>query len=218
MKADELITAYPKLFHVAAAGSWESLRQCGLRSTDQIVSTGGLPEATADRLLRERRARSFTFNHPELGRVTVRDHKPLQIHNLKLPRGFTLQQWLELLNERVFFWVNPERVKGFLTNYKREEHDVITVDTASFVRTHHDNIRLSPFNSGATQRPNAPQRGEHTFFRIEDYPFAERVRRAGRKNAIAEVTVPGGVPDVAKHVLNVERYRGPTLLHSIEHT
>jgi hypothetical protein len=131
--------------------------------------------------------------------------------------GVTLQHWLALLNERVFFWVDPERLSGFLKIYNREEHDGITVDTASLVHTHCDIIRLSPFNSGATQRPNAPERGKHTFFRIEDYPFAERVRRAGRKNAVAEVTVLGGVPDLAKHVLNIERYRGPTFLHSIEH-
>jgi hypothetical protein len=210
MDADALIAAYPQLFHVVAAGSWESLRQHGLRSTDHIVGTGGLPVTTADRLLHERRARSFTFEHPQLGRVTVRDHKPLQLHNLKLPPGVTVPQWLALLNERVFFWVNDERMKGFLAIYGREEHDVITVDTASLVRTHYANIRLSPFNSGATQRPNAPERGEHTFFRIEDYPFAERVRQAGRKKAVAEVTVLGGVPDLAKHVTSVERYRGPT--------
>jgi len=75
MEADEVIAAYPQLFYVAAAGSWKSLRQCGLCSADHIVSTGGLPFATADRLLHERRARSFTFKHPELGCVTGRDHK-----------------------------------------------------------------------------------------------------------------------------------------------
>src|SRR5580693_1640978 len=131
MDADALIAAYPQLFHVVAAGSWESLRQHGLRSTDHIVGTGGLPVTTADRLLHERRARSFTFEHPQLGRVTVRDHKPLQLHNLKLPPGVTVPQWLALLNERVFFWVNPERMKGFLAIYHGEDHDVITVDTAS---------------------------------------------------------------------------------------
>ena len=61
------------------------------------------------------------------------------------------------------------------------KHDVITVDTDSLVSVHHDSIRLSPFNSGATQRPNAPERGEHNFFQIEDYPFAERVRQTGRR-------------------------------------
>lgn len=76
MDADALTAAYPRLFHVAAAGSWESLRQHGLRRTNYILAKGGLSVATADRLLHERRPKPFTFEHPELGQETLRDHKP----------------------------------------------------------------------------------------------------------------------------------------------
>ena len=81
-------------------------------------------------------------------------------------------------------------------------------DTADLVAAHHDQIRLSAINSGATQWPSTPPRGPMTFLTIEDFPLTER--RYGRTldTAIAELAVIGGVLDIAAHVVTLQRRRG----------
>jgi hypothetical protein len=64
-------------------------------------------------------------------------------------------------------------------------------DTADLVAAHHDQIRLSAINSGATQWPSTPPRGPMTFLTIEDFPLTER--RYGRTNINPEATLPGWV-------------------------
>ena len=89
------------------------------------------------------------------------------------------------------------------------EHDLVTVETASLVAAHGSRIRFSPINSGAALYPNAPARGNHTFTRIVDYPFAERRRTGPVSAAIAELAVIGGVHDIATHTVAVQRWTGP---------
>jgi len=86
-------------------------------------------------------------------------------------------------------------------------HDVLTVDTTSLVRRCRERVRLSPVNSGAALYldPGTTARRLFTFSTIEDYPYAERRRHRPRHAAIAELAVVGGVPDVADHVVSVQR-------------
>ena len=46
-----------------------------------------------------------------------------------------------------------------------------------------------------------------TFRTIEQYPFTERRRKRPLDQAIAELAVIGGVPDIAAHVVAVQRER-----------
>jgi hypothetical protein len=144
--------------------------------------------------------------------MVIRDQSPLRPEILaRSLTGLTVPQWLAILNDRVFFWLDGQRL-GTLLNARRNRdraHDVLTVDTASLVATYADRIRLSAINSGATLFPNATARGAGTFRTIGDYPWDPR-RRA--RNAVAELAVIGGVPDVAKHVIRVERCHGDQVL------
>ncbi|MFY9929272.1 MAG: hypothetical protein WAK82_14810 [Streptosporangiaceae bacterium] len=114
----------------------------------------------------------------------------------------------------MFFWLHPKRLTTLLQSRPNRgaEHDVLIIDTASLVATHHDRIRLSPINSGATQWPSAPPRGTQTFRTIEDYPFTERRRGRTLDNAIAELAVTGGIADIAAHVVTVQRRRGLSVI------
>jgi hypothetical protein len=78
---------------------------------------------------------------------------------------------------------------------------------------HLDSIRLSPINSGSTIR-NPRSRGPQTFVPIADYPFEERRRLRGRSNAIAELAIDRSVPDIARHVLVVERRVGTSIIET----
>ncbi len=88
------------------------------------------------------------------------------------------------------------------------------VDTASIVGAR-GRIELCRINSGFAQPHNKVARNRQTFLPIAQYPHAER--RAPLKSAtdIAELTVLGGVPDVAAHIIRVERVFGGVVLERL---
>lgn len=127
------------------------------------------------------------------------------------------EQWLTILNDRVFFWLHPAKLDRLLgaKRYRDLEQDVLVVDTGSLLDAHEVNVRLSPMNSGATLYPNAPARGSDTFATIERYPYAQRRRGRPVSEAVTELAVIGGVHDVAKHVIRVERRRGAAIIGTV---
>lgn len=218
MNEHDLVRRYPRLFHMATAGSWNSIREHGLLTTEQIIAGSALPAATRHALLTERRATSVEVQHPELGRVTIRDQAPLRMANLHdALTDMDATQWLQTLNNRVFFWLHPNRLNTLLNArlYRTREQDVITINTASLLSRHQDRVRLSGINSGSTLWPGAPSRGRDTFQPVEQYPFDDRRRGRTDVTAVAELAVIDGVPDLAEHVISVDRWRGPDLLHHL---
>ena len=215
MLEDELLSKHPQLFHMAQAGSWPTIREYGLLTTDEIVSTSGLPSADIEDILTHRRPNSVNVDHPRLGRVVIRDQGPLNEANL-MPKlvDLSLSDWQHVLNGRVFFWLHPDKLRQLLNarRYRGEEQDVLTVDTASLLQAHRDAVRLSPINSGATLYPNAPERGHHTFQTIDKYDYSAQKRKRGQTEAIVELAVLGGVPDIREHVVEVARMKGDVVL------
>jgi hypothetical protein len=215
---EELTDTYPRLFHMAAAGAWPSIAANGLLPTTRIVSTSKLGADERAAILDEQRPRSVSIVHPSLGPVVVRDQSPLRRHILEsVLVDMSVRQWLATLNDRVFFWLHPNRLATLLHSRpnRGKEHDVLTIDTAGLVAGHHRDIRLSAVNSGATLWPSAPRRGSATFLPIEDYPFAERRKGRTIDNVIAELAVIGGVPDIAAHTVAVHRRRGTEIVTSL---
>jgi hypothetical protein len=213
MHRDELIDLYPNLFHMASGGSWPTIKEHGLWTTEQIVRTSdGVFDET---VLSERRKRSVAGTHPTLGPVTIRDQAPLRPQFLETAlTDMTASQWLETLNNRVFFWLHPAKLAKLLGArlYRALEQDVLVIDTASLLDVHDSRVRLSPVNSGATLYPNATARGSDTFATIADYPYVERRRSRTVRDAITELAVIDGVHDIGEHVIRVERRRGHEVL------
>ena len=208
----ELIERYPRLFHLAEAGSAQDISMHGLLSAKQIVSTSALAPEEQTAILSRPRARTLTIEHPLLNRATLRDQTPLRPHILdKVLVDMTAQQWLSALNERVFFWLHPQRLNQLLSARRNRgrPHDVLVIDTASLVSAHDRRIRLSAINSGATLYPNAPERGTQTFQTIGGYPFAERLRCRTPQSAVVELAVSGGVRDIADHLIDLYQVSAP---------
>jgi hypothetical protein len=209
---NELIERYPRLFHLAEAGSAEAITAHGLLPAQEIVSTSALGPDEQAAILNSPRPRALAIGHPLLGEVTLRDQTPLRPHILeKVLTDMTAQQWLSALNQRVFFWLHPQRLDQLL-NARRNRgrpHDVLVIDTASLVGAHARRVRLSAINSGSTLYPNAPERGAQTFQAIEDYPFVERLRHRTLQTAVVELAVSGGVRDIAGHITDVYRVPAP---------
>jgi hypothetical protein len=215
MEIEELVEQYPRLYHLGEAGSWPAIAVHGLLPTTEIVTTSALSAAEQAELLSRPRRSALPIKHPLLGTVVIRDQTPLRAHILeKALRDMSAEQWLNTLNDRVFFWLHPQRLDQLL-NARRNQgrpHDVLTVDTASLVTQYHDRIRLSAINSGATLFPGAPERGPFTFRTIEDYPYAERRRLRTPQAAVVELAVLGSVPDIADHVVSVQRRLGSVVV------
>lgn len=206
MTADELAALHPRLYHLAEDGAWPSIRAHGLLSTSALLHMYGLEGEAREAVEARRRPMGVTLAAPGLPGARVRDQKPMTDAALRrcLDDGLVPSDWYLLLNRRVFLFPTRKRLDALLKAYEGQANTVLTLDTASLVAVHGDAVELSPYNSGTTAR-NAPRRGWSTFLPLARYPFAAWRAKRSAGTAIAEVTVPGGVPDVERHALLVER-------------
>jgi hypothetical protein len=201
---EELAQAYPRLYHMADAQSWESIRKHGLLSTSSLLDLYEVKDKERADIEIRRRPDSVPILHDKHGRAVVRDQKPLIESKLrKALTDCTLEQWYRLLNKYVFFWLTPERLQTLLCAraYRGHTHAVLTLETFSFVRRYEDRIVLSPMNSGNTQ-PIAHPRGTATFQKMGDYPFRERAKY-GDYYQVVELAVENGA-DVNDSVISVD--------------
>lgn len=208
MEPEDLVRYYPRLYHMAADGSWPSIARHGLLSTSSLLD---LFEVNGQRRIdfeSRHRPESVAIEHPVYGRAWIRDQKPMDDAGLRraLQDGLAPEQWYRILNQRVFFWLREERLLRLLNAraYSSRPHNVLIIDTAAVVRAHADNITLSPINSGAT-KPYPWPRGRTTFKSISDYPFLERRASRPLADAVVELAVSPSVPAIAEMVVRVTR-------------
>jgi hypothetical protein len=211
LKEGDLFTHFPRLWHMAEDGSWDSIRRHGLLSTSALLD---LYEVDGERRLAleaQRRPDSVPISGEGLPDAVIRDQKPMRTSALAkcLVGGVTPEEWFRLLNERVFFWLSRDRLRGLLNAraYRGRPQIVLTLDTASVVAAHRPRIELSPINSGATIY-NPQPRGRNTFLPIGDYPFDERRKTRTIAKAVVELVVCDGLPDIMDHLVAVHRING----------
>lgn len=153
------------------------------------------------------RRTSVPLQRDGLPDALVRDQRPLKFIEQCLVPGVTLQEYLDALNGRVFFWVSPERLSRLMgaTAYKKYPQTVLEIDTATLLAAH-PHVDLAPYNTGSVHVPNMPARGPATFVRLEDYPYEQMVKKRGSSDAVVELTVPYAAPSVADAVVKVQRW------------
>jgi hypothetical protein len=219
VKSSDLIRLYPNVFHMAADGSWPSIERHGLLSTASVLDRWDISPAASERLLTERRDASEVLEHPVHGIAIVRDQKPLDVKTLsEILVDMTVSEWCGILNERVFFFLQPEGLHGLLNakSYKASAHTVITLDTASLVAMHEDRIELCRMNSGNAQPHSRGERGRGTFKSIAQYPHPDRdVAKWSARPDVRELSVLSGVPDIRDHVVRVDRMQQSVVLERI---
>lgn len=205
-EVDQLTRDCPFLYHMAMRGSWPLIREHGLLPTSLLMQLLDVDDVTHRKLTTQRRPSAVPIAHPAFGEVVVRDQIPLLDSDLErcLRDGLTPQDWHRLLNERVFFWLTEKRLQSLLCAgaYRTQEHVVLKLRSAQLIRDHRDRIELSPMNSGCT-RPYAHPRGRDTFLPINAYSYAGWRRKRSRQESVVELTVIGGVPNVADYVETV---------------
>lgn len=215
MTPEQLIALYPRIYHMAEAGSWASIRKHGLLSSNEVTRRSGVKGPAAVGLRRGHRPAKVPVNVPGIGVVVLRDQIPMAPARIQraLPNGVTAADWYELINERVFFWVAEDRLHRLLNGnqYGHLEHDVLTINTKSLVTAHGANIQLCHMNSGNTF-PAMTKRSPDIFKYICAYEMNTRGRP---RKQVVELTVLGGVLDIKEHTIEVRRMKGPSVLSHI---
>jgi hypothetical protein len=204
LTADYIVERWPRLFHMAEAGSWPSIEQHGLQSTTAILDRLGVQEPLRHRLESERRPESVELKDEDGRSVWIRDNKPInETVLLRTLQGMTLAEWYRTLNGRVFFWLTKDRLDRLRNAgaYGSREHDILTIDTAKLVASYGLAIELSPLNSGAVHPAANYPRGAGTFARILDYPWQQRLAIA-TSEPIVELTIPYAVDDIKDFVID----------------
>ena len=219
MLISEFVRLYPRLFHMAADGSWPSIERHGLLSTTGLLDRWEVAPQVRSELLHSARVSSAVVEHPDFGRAIVRDQKPIHIPSLASSLdGMTVAEWLDALNDRVFFFVQRERMQGLLSarSYRGRPHTVITIDTARLVADYESRIELCGINSGFAQRHSKAARGRNTFQPIAAYRHPDReVPRTRPRWDIAELSIRTGVPNVCDYVVRVDRMQDAVVLDRI---
>lgn len=214
---EELIEYYPRLYHMAEDGTWESIKAKGLLSTSALLDLFEVHGSERFDIESKHRPESVKITHPRHGAAVIRDQKPMRETALKdCLTELAPQQWYETLNRRVFFWLTRERLLRLLSAraYRQRKHCVLTVDTKELVNRHLHKITLSPINSGSTIYKPLP-RGLDTFLPLARYPFEDRRKTRSVKDSIAELVVDYNLPDVSDFVVRVEQMQGENILQVI---
>lgn len=206
MKKEQIASSYPVLFHMASGGAWPLIRKHGLLSTIELLKKFKIDADTTETLVSQYRPHSVEVVSPEGEIALVRDQRPMSDSGLvrALPESISPSDWYEKLNSLTFFWPTEERLKKMYAAkpYIGKKHDIIKVDSNSFVEEYYEHIVLCPINSGCT-KPFAHKRDFSVFHEAIDYPFEQRRKSRGLSNAVAEIAVPGGVPNISDYVIEV---------------
>jgi hypothetical protein len=206
LTADYIATRWPRLYHMAEAGSWSSIQQFGLRSTTALLDLFEIHGAERESIEAARRPESVQIHHAVHGTAWIRDNKPINETVLRRTLvGVSEPEWYRSLNGRVFFWLNEDRLTRLRNAppYRTRPHDVLILSTEKLLEAHANDVELSPLNSGAVHPAANYSRGAETFRSIDDYPWSKRLALSPVE-PIVELTVRYSVPDPASLVVDVQ--------------
>lgn len=208
------IATYPRLYHMAEVGTWPSIKLHGLLSTTAVLDKVAIQGAARAQYETEHRPTKMAVGQGAAA-IVLRDQMPMPPDRIAnaLVDGTTPSQWYAFLNRKVFMWAEEERLLTLLNAraYRKLEHDVLTIDTASLVAKYKDRISLCRMNSGNTF-PMWHARGLEDFKPIEAYP----AKKSGApKLAVVEVVVDYAVPDMADYVIQVRRMKANEVLANL---
>lgn len=173
---EEFIRLRPFLYHLTASNNLIRIRRTRhLDSAARILIDAGRPAA-----LRSKRQRHELV---QIGSeiVYIRDQAPLHAGNAALSGGWTFEDFVEHLNQKVFFWPGTSRgpISYGLRHYERyrsEEPAIIRVPTTSIFNANKNDDRpplFCRFNSGSPRCSNGQPspRSPMTFGRAAQVEF-----------------------------------------------
>ncbi len=78
MNVDELISTFPRLYHMAHVKAWPGIKRHGLLSTSALLDLFEVRGSSREALeANNRRNDSITVHHKRYGEAVIRDNKPM---------------------------------------------------------------------------------------------------------------------------------------------
>ncbi len=217
----ELLEDAPTLYHMAEAGSWDSIRARGLMSTTALLDLYKVFGERRKDIEGRRRPENVVIKFEGLPPAVIRDQLPMDDVGLQraLPKHLSPEYWYRNLNAKVFFWLTRARLEKLLSakSYRDKRHDVLELNTAALIDAYREKIWFCPINSGCT-KPMPHPRDASTFLRISEYPYSDWSKKRKRGERVVELAVDSGVPDVAHFVRRVTSMRQNHVLDVIYST
>lgn len=204
-------------YHLVDIRNWKSIQRMGLLSTQRLAQ---LSVDTDREMLRQHRPRGAYL---EIG-AHIRDQSPMPPKMLEraLRSGVTPAEWYELLNSKVFFWLDLERLNRHRMACKSSKQVVLAIDAGRLLDAYGDIASVSPINSGNAMRAAAP-RNFTTFVPYWDWvesgwdkEIVPGGSRRPRSLKPVELTIIGGIPDLGKYVIG-SVYLDPEEMLTAEH-
>lgn len=155
-----------KIFHLAEASNLPSILEHGLLSTRRLFDLTLVPKEQQTERLRSHRQSNERLS----ASVLIRDQKPMPPSALEraLEDGLTPPDWYALLNEFVFFWLDPSRLERQRHACGERPQVLLTFDAVSLIEQFGAAAFVSPINSGNARRRPAP-RGHRTLMPYETW-------------------------------------------------
>ncbi len=196
------------VYHLADAENWPSIERRGLLSATRLLELSGLSIDDQACIGKQQRRASLTLPSG----AVLRDQVPMPPSALtRCLVDITPTQWYALLNSKVFFWFDIERL-----NRQRRAGGispkavVMTIDAERLIAVHGGRAHLSAFNTGNARRRPAV-RGRQSFVpyaswlesRWASEAAALGIRPRPASHRPVELTVGEGLPDVMDFVVSL---------------
>ena len=150
MRPDDFCTLYPELYHMAESNALPSILDHGLLSTSSLLDLFEVNGLVRIRLEGRVRRQSEKITHPQYGSAVIRDQKPIvnETRLAKCLQGATPEEWLRLLNSKVFFWLDRARLDRLRSAraYRQQKHLILTLNTRKVVDDYSAQITLCAMN------------------------------------------------------------------------
>jgi len=195
------------VYHLAEAANWPSIQRDGLLPASLLLQRFVRDDAKRAALQQRQRPRHVVLANG----VEIRDQRPLPEAALSgCLVDLTAAQWYAMLNERVFFWIDPARVNRQHRACGIRPQVVLTIDTARLIATYQAQVSVSPINTGNARRRPA-RRGAATFVPYTqwvDTGWASEAAALGtsprrRSHAPVELTVTGAIPHADRYIVDM---------------
>ena len=193
-----------RVYHIAEADNWPSIERDGLLSAQALFERAGARAEDRAAVEKHRAVRAVLSDG-----TVIRDQSPMPPSALKpCLRGLTPQQWYRLLNGKVFFWFDEDRVARHLHACRRTSQIVLTIDADALLARHAARARWRrsiPATRGANRQcaaapPSCRGRRASSSWRSESDGLGTTLRAKSHKPA--ELTVDHAVPDILDFVVS----------------
>jgi len=191
-------------YHLADAENWPAIQRDGLLSTAALIARAKL----------DTQAAAPYASYRDGGRqlpcgALIRDQRPMPPAALArcLDAGLAPQDWYDLVNAKVFFWLDDDRLARHMAACARRPQVVMVIDLARLLARHGRRAYLTPFNVGNARRLPAA-RGRRSFVPLAAWQATRwRSEAAGgaapraASHPPAELAIEHGVPDIMTYLV-----------------